>query len=184
MKAKLYVKGLSEPIELTVAEAEAAQKLIADPSAPAGTPFAIEGVWAGTKWEMKFVVFPRDDRSSAARGERVERKAMEEREATAFEESWQKPAIRDAISAGCKPYQWRDFFLKRRGVATLQVHDHPTAEYPDMKRITRTIVGSRLADYHKLDQEADRFCAWLAERQYAERGRLRQLDEMSKERAV
>lgn len=58
MKAKLFVKGTKEPIELEVDEAKIAEALIADPKQPRDTPFSIEGVWTGKKEDMKFVVFP------------------------------------------------------------------------------------------------------------------------------
>jgi len=60
MKAKLYIRGLSEPVELEEGEGVAAQALINDNYRSKDTPFAIEGVWSGHKSDMRYVLFEKE----------------------------------------------------------------------------------------------------------------------------
>ena len=60
MKSFLYVRGMKEPIELSMIEGQAAEQLIASP-APSDTPFSIQGVWTGKKSEMKYVTFDKPE---------------------------------------------------------------------------------------------------------------------------
>jgi hypothetical protein len=61
MSAQLFIRGMKDPIRLSDEEGKIAEGLIADPSKPRETPFRIEGVWTGTKGDLRYVVFEKKE---------------------------------------------------------------------------------------------------------------------------
>jgi hypothetical protein len=70
MRAKLYIKGLKEPKELTYFEGRAAEGLIVSNSPP-DTPFSIQGVWSGHKADMRHVDWDKPEKRSTETPEAV-----------------------------------------------------------------------------------------------------------------
>lgn len=122
MKAKLFVRGLKEPVELENDEALSAQDLIGDSTKTNDTAFSIEGVWTGKKGDMKFVIFPKVEKAPVY--SKIE--AMTKEEADAFE----KDIVQDKVKAvevyglnkqrEPRDYKWREFYLQRYGAIKLR----------------------------------------------------------------
>lgn len=93
MKAKLFIRGTKEPIELDVDEARIAEALIADTTKPKETPFSIQGVWTGKKEDMKFVTFPTKEQP------KIEEDIMSIEEALEFSKEMEE-FKRKAVSLG------------------------------------------------------------------------------------
>lgn len=71
MRARLYVRGMKEPKDLTHAEGKEAERIISDVLVSADTPFIIEGVWSGKKSDMKFVDWERENSYASNKEETI-----------------------------------------------------------------------------------------------------------------
>lgn len=143
MKAKLYIRGAgagSEPIELEVEEALAAERLIGDATKPKDTPFSIQGVWSGTKADMKFVVFPKKE--SVGSYQKIE--PMTKEEAVLFEKEFE-PFKKKAKEEGYRSYNDVLLWLESLGAVALKRSEsdgqkhlspavHPELYVPSMAR--------------------------------------------------
>ncbi len=56
-KAKLFIKGKKESIELSEIEGRSIEQLIIDVNRTKDTPFSIPGIWTGTKGDLRYVEF-------------------------------------------------------------------------------------------------------------------------------
>jgi hypothetical protein len=110
MKAKLYIKGLREPIEVDPEEGIEAQRVITDPKVSKDTPFSIENVWTGTKFDMKFVVFPEKEQTFDSPVFSV----MSKTEYAAFNKELE-PFRKEAVRAGWKEYEGDLFWMQSKG---------------------------------------------------------------------
>ena len=54
----MYIKGMRDPISITKSVAEQIGKLIENPATDNKTPVVLEGIWTGTRGDIKFVKFP------------------------------------------------------------------------------------------------------------------------------
>lgn len=80
MSAKLHIVGLKEPIYLSDEEGKLAESLIADTTKASQTPFSIEGIWTGTKRDMKFVTFIKETVYSESEEVEITEKEKAERD--------------------------------------------------------------------------------------------------------
>lgn len=152
-KAQLYVKGMREPIELEVQEGNAAQRLIADAAMPLNTPFSIEGVWTGTKAEMKFVSFPKEEERSYSKGYAA---AMSREQAIAFFKEL-KPFREQAVSEGFHAYDGEFFWLQAQGAIRLTLRGEDGKNVPSLYGHGTTIVDTK-----KLEEAEHRLEAYKA----------------------
>ncbi len=183
MKALLFVKGMKEPIELEEQEAKAAQRLLSLSSQPNNTPFSIEGVWTGTKGEMKYVMFPRGEKVNAYR-ERPS--AMTKEQAEKFEkEIWQDKRKAFKVFGATKLlrsgeylsmlFKWPEFFYERRGAIRLEI-------------LTTGFSSKHLKWYMKdadllgkLEDEVESYWAYTRKRDALNSARDKQWDKMAEE---
>lgn len=116
MTAKLFVRGMKEPVELTDEEGNAAQALLSDSSKGRDTAFVIEGVWAGNKGDMKFVVFGKKE---------IEKKtieAMPDSEAKLFEKELESFRNK-AVELGLQEYNYDVVWQQEKGAIRLEIQD-------------------------------------------------------------
>lgn len=162
-----------EPIELEPEEAQAAQKLIGDPAKPKDTPFSIEGVWSGTKGDMKFVVFPKKEEDQYKSKEHIE--PMTKQEAEEFEKRY-LPFVAQAKAEGYKaPHIVAEaLWMESMGAVTLTRWEHPkTGKQVDM--------AVRPVQYKEAQHIRDRWKAYRAKVEYADKMRTAELERMAAE---
>jgi|SRR6185436_16948964 len=167
MKAKLFVRGMKEPVELEADEATAAQNLIADATKDTKTPFSIEGVWSGTKAEMKFVVFPKKDEPDQYQG-KVE--PYSKAEAEAFEAEYQ-PFVEKAKAEGYKMKDGELFWLEHIKAVRLE-----RLELPSGKSLQ---VYVRPGPYQEAMARKERFDAYKDRVAYAKNAEMQELEKMA-----
>lgn len=115
MKAKLYIRGMKEPKDLTHAEGKEAERIIADVMVVPETPFIIEGIWSGKKADMKYVDWERENQYN----EKIESKISDED----FEQikNEVEEAKHSAVSQGFKDFYYKDFWFKSKNVVRLDI---------------------------------------------------------------
>lgn len=176
MNAKLFVKGMKEPIELEHEEALAAQALIGDPAKSDDTIFSIEGVWSGKKREMRFVVFDKKEQGSYSAKEVI---AMTKEEAEKHEAEV-KPYEQTAIENGFKPFCAFEFFMQAKGAIVLDIFSMPTA--PEFKSFQVKIRD--LDAYRILCAERERYLKYRSRVEYAKKKDLEGLDALAEQMSV
>lgn len=157
MKAKLYIKGLREPIEIEADEAKEAQRVITDPKIAKETPFSIEGVWTGTKFDMKFVVFPEREEQF----ESPEFKVMSKTEYAAFNKELE-PYRKEAVRAGWKEYEGDLFWVQSTGAIRIRARKE---SYESLYRDCVTVLDP--VKFKEADAKIDAFNAYRDRIAYA-----------------
>ncbi len=168
MKAKLFVRAMTEPIQLSEEEARVAQAFIADGAKTPDTPFVIEGVWAGKKADMRFVVFERKEEGNAF----AKVDPMLETDVPSFEAEIE-PYKAEALAKGFGPYYWREFWLQGKGALSLGLSG---------KSIQRFVKNAQL--YKELDHKADTYAMHKKHKEFGEAKKLEGYDEMANQMSV
>jgi hypothetical protein len=169
MRCNLYVKGLKEPIELEELEGKAAQALISDATKPNDTPFVIEGVWAGKKGEMKFVMFPKED----VRHYSGAIEPMAEVEAVEFEIEIAQDKKKSEEVFGHKGFASL-FYYERQKAIRLEIID-----IPDRGIKTFQIHVHDPALYMILEKQFEKYSSWKSKKEFGEKKRIEEFDKMS-----
>lgn len=171
-KPKMKVRGLREYIELEHLEAMAAQALKSDTSKPDSTPFSIEGVWAGTKGDISFVVFPKkEEKKKEEVSEFI--KPMSDEDARDFKKVYEK-AEKDAVSVGVSRLYWKDFYLQDIKAVRLDIFDSVAAK---KKVYSITVLDTTL--YQTASRLADRYSLWKGKQEFIEKKKLEGLQELA-----
>lgn len=169
MRASLYIRGLKDPIELEEEEANVAQNLIQDATKPNDTPFVIEGIWAGKKADMKYVMFPKEDKRSYS----SPIDPMGEVEAIEFEIEITPDRKKSEEIFGHRG-SWEMFFCERRGATRVEI-----TEIPDRGIKTHQIYVQDPVLFVLLQKQAARYGAWKSKKDYIEEMRVKELEKMS-----
>lgn len=171
MKARLFIRGMKDPVELEREEAVAAQALISDSTKDPKTPFSIEGVWGGTKADMKFVVFPPNEEDLFDNGS-VE--PMSESEAGVFDVEID-PYRLEATVRGYLPAFWDFFYL--RGKKSIRLEEYEGE--PGKKSLTCIVLSPEL--YREHNARVERYKMFKAKKEFAEKKRLEGLEKLAEE---
>lgn len=175
-KAKLYIVGLKDPIELEPEEAKVAQDLIADFTADPMTPFSIEGIWTGKKRDMKYVLFD-DDKSVRYNRDIM---MMTDSEAKIFEREI-APYASMSKQKFKKPMYAREFWLRALGLIKLEFHERVT---DDKKKhytlFIKAVNGNRLPEYDAATRKYERYSAWRSRNDYVEGKKVEGLEKLAK----
>lgn len=163
---ELYVKSLREPIQLSKLEAEAISALLEDPSKDNQTKISIEGVWTGSKGEIKFIKYPKKE---PERPEFKKVAPMSAVQGKAFEERILPHQIEAEVS-GFGTFQWELFYAQKSGVLRVELVRTKTGEH-----LVPVITDPN--GYMALQDEIEAYKLWKSRQEYAERKRLESLEE-------
>lgn len=123
MKAKLFIKGMQEPIVLDYEEARIIERLKSDYSKDPQTAVSIPGVWTGTKGDIRYVLFTKDD--SGRQFYRKEIPAMSKFEADDFEKKHRLPSEAECRERGLGTFHWPSVCLSRMGAIRIDEYETP-----------------------------------------------------------
>ena len=169
-KPKMKVGGLREYIELEEIEARAVQLLKSDVTKPDSTPFSIDGVWSGTKGDIKFVVFPKKEKEIISSNAK-ESRTMTDEDAKEFETEY-KESVKLAESKGVSGIFWLDFYLEKEDAVRL---DFSVAKHTGMKYWNQVITN--VYNYERYSALAGSYTNWKAKKEWAEKNILKNLEE-------
>jgi len=174
MKAKLYIRG-ADPVDLEEDEAKGAETLIADASKPKDTPFSIEGVWSGTKADMKFVAWQKDESSK----EFIPALAYTKEEAEAFDKEF-VPFIEKAKTEGYKSYDAMPLWLESLGCVRLSRWEGKDGR----KFFTTAIASHMITPYNEALARKERRDAYYSKVAFAKKKETEALEKMADQTAV
>lgn len=169
MKAKLYLKGDKEPVELSFAEGKSAQIFIADKSIEDSTTFSIEGVFTSKKLDMRFVKFEKDD-------------AVQEKEQVVMTDIGFKDMQQEILQAeleaefeGFKKYQAEDFWYQEKKVLRLEFKlNHAKERYYD-RMIIDPVAYTRLQNLMEVYKQR------IAKRDFVEKKEIEHLEKLAEQ---
>lgn len=164
MKAKMFIKGLREPIELEKNEATVAQALKSDINQSNETPFTIKDVWSGTKGDIKYIIFPDKEKIFEAV------RPMSDEEAKEFEKIV-KECRAVAEKKSLKSYFWDDIYLENKGAVSLDIQNRSNGTIG----VERIISNPNL--YTKYEEIVERYKLWLGKKEFVEKNKIEALEE-------
>lgn len=177
MKAKLFVRGMKEPIELEDNEALAAQAFIIDNTKAHDAPFSIQDVWTGKKGDMKSVVFPRKE--VEFKSYKVD--AMEERDAVSFSREIDQDKKKSVEIWGNdkegKPIQfnWKKIYIERNGAIKLEYSESPLGF-----KVDQIVVIDPVA-YLVLERKIESYDQYLSKKEFASKKKVEALEQTAQE---
>jgi len=169
-RSKLFVRSHRDPIELEYDEAKAVDALLRDVSKPNNTPFSIEGVWSGTKGEMKFVIFGEKEY------EQKNINALDEEEGKRFEAMLLPYRKQSQEELGNEFYS-KDFWLQSKGFIRLDVWENG-------KGFSTVVNGDTIPQYEETLEFLARYDMWQAKKYYAKKMEEKRLQEMADKSGV
>lgn len=168
-KAELYIKSLREPISITMEEADAISRLMGDNTKDNKTRIVIEGVFDGSKGEVKFVKYPPKEDESAW-GKKIE--PMTAQEAEMFEKKIFPYQI-EAEATGLGTFHWPLYYMQAMGAIRIQLHVGKNG------RVTLEPVVTDIHAYPKLQDEVASYYLFIDRKTYGENMRLKQYEGIS-----
>lgn len=172
MKAELHIRGMREPIDVSVEEAETLQGMMLDASVPNEKPIVILGVWAGKKGDIRYIVFPKKE-SKAYLRQGVE--PMQEPEFGEFEREVQIHADEAEVQMGAgKKFYKKEFWMQKMGAIRL---DYYTIPYNGVKSFDITVLNPELNIW--CEEKYARYSEAICRKNYASEMRQKELQAMA-----
>lgn len=160
MSAKLFIKGIQEPFILSSEEGKIAQTLIMSGKSK-DTPFSIEGVWSGTRGDMRFVAF--DKAETAPGGKEIPKMGKDEAE----EMKAAMEGLRGKGKANVK-----DYWLESKGVLRIESVGNGFEYF---------VNGDKMGEYISCMEKIDSYDDYFARLKYAKRMELKDLEKIAEE---
>lgn len=170
---QMYIKGMREPITIPKSVAETIGKLIANPATDSKTPVDIEGVWTGTRADIKFIKFPPVDAYENEGGSSYV-EAMTDIVAEAFEVEI-LPYQMEAEATGFGTFNWPKFYMHSKDIIRLDVYITDSN-----RRYLHETVTNPL-EYPKMQKHIQSYVTWKGKKEYAEKKELIRLEQMALE---
>jgi hypothetical protein len=180
MSHQLYVKSLREPIFISKEEAEGIANLMSDQSKDGRTPIIIEGVWTGSKGEVKFVKYP--PRESETK-QRKQIETMSKVQAEVFEKQVNIHKA-EAEAAGFSSFYWKQFYMQSQGVIRVELCEVAKKNGKTLEKEYRlTEVVKDPSRYPKLLEEIESYMQYVSRIEYAKKQKAKELEKMAEEQA-
>lgn len=160
-RPELYVKSLKEPILLSKEEAEMISRIHSDASKDNQFKIVIEGVWSGSKGEIKFVKFPPKE-PERADYKKVE--PMSYKDAIAFEKKILPHKIEAEVS-GFGTYTWELFYAQKQGAIRIELQQRGGKE-----SLVQVVTNPTI--YPKVQEEIESFYLFKSRQAYAQKKEL------------
>lgn len=173
-KPKLYIRSLKEPIELETDEASGIEAILGDETKDNDSHIIIEGVWSGKKKDIRFVQWPRVEKDPNRDIRKVP--AMTDDQAKAFEARI-FPYQMQAEASGLGTYRWPEFYVQGMGAIRLEA-----TEVGKKVHLTTYVRDPEM--YGIYLEEIESYIKWKDRKEYGERMRLQELDEMAKQQEL
>lgn len=162
----MFLKGMREPLNLTSSEAAELEKLWLDDEVEPSTKLQIEGVWTGTKSDIKFFKTEREDNPHHEK--KVE--PMTAKQAELFEEDI-LPAQLLAEASGLGTYNWERFYAQQKGATRIRAYESSRASGVLLRE---TVINPEV--YAAIQKEIAAYKNFKERQAFAEKKKLESLE--------
>ena len=169
MSHKLYIKSLREPISISKSEADGISNLLADSLKLGHTHVSIEGVWSGTKGEIKFVKYPPKENDEFKKNQI---QPMTKIQADLYEKQI-LPFQLEAESLGYGGHEWTKFYLRSQGAIRLELREPPKIKKHEKHFLIMYVRNESL--FPKLQEEIESYYLYKDRVAYAKKMELEAL---------
>lgn len=172
----MYITGEREPVYLEPEEARMIDELLADIEVSPDTPVAIENVWSGKKKHIKYIKYPRPEKSYpddfAGNLEPMDKATAEQFEKRIY------PYQLECELAGFGTSKWPVFYMQSQGAVRIELSEKKKVHgFPRRHHLVEVVTDPNL--YHILQKEVARYYLFLDRKQYAEKKRLEELEALA-----